>query len=162
MRFKKKCQLAFFVPLFSAFIIFLVFYFFDLKINLSPSLPLGIWQEYSCNYKQGDFVSLLAPDNPKVAEYRQNNYCSSIPVFFKEITATENDEIHFQGNFVSLSTNHIFTLPAETELQEGTIPKGYVYLSTDHPKSLDSRYFGIVNTKNLKSCIRLVFEIPHL
>lgn len=139
-----------------------IFWFFKLNINLTPSMPLGIWRETD-HLKKGDFVAFCLPHNHVMAfliedrGYLPRGRCSNgFAPLLKKIVAVEGDVVDLKMDFVSVNGQrfyHSATLlkDSESRLMQ-YIPRGryivsentYWVLATDHPRSLDSRYFGAI------------------
>lgn len=145
---------------FLVLIIFCIFWIFDLRINLTPSMPLGIWRETK-ELEKGSFIAFCLPKDNLLSsmietrEYLPRGRCSDgFAPLLKQVVATSGDKIEISKDAVSVNGKtfyHSATLSTDSKGRPMQyILRGryivsdneYWVLATDHPRSLDSRYFG--------------------
>jgi len=158
-------------------IIFLLvwsFYKHNLRLNLTPSYPIGLYQLQSQTPHKGELVLICPPDNQK---FHNNNFgflasgddCSThtIPLI-KKIVAVGGDTVvvgesvvingrEQPNSKVFKSHNYHKLTPCIGEHELGS---GEVWVMSDYyEKSFDSRYFCGVSEKNIIGAIKpiLVF-----
>lgn len=134
------------------------FFFFDLRINLSESYPLGLYKELgeSGETTKGTLVLFCPPKN-EVFDYALKQgwllqgecESGSIPLI-KKVVAVEGDKVTISNtryvfiNGMKQKNSNIYKLPYITKSQ--TLQKNEVFLMSDFSKtSFDARYFGALN-----------------
>jgi len=110
-------------------------------INTTKSIPLGIYRID----RQGEIVthSLIIFDAPIYNNFKQKA--------FKEVLGVPGDLIILDKEGVTIereSTKIKYPYyelgPVERNCPAGTIPPGYIFVGSSHPRSLDSRYYGLI------------------
>ena len=135
-------------PLTIAYIAFilLLFWLAGLRINLTPSFPIGFYVllytspakgELAAFCLEGDFADLA-----RERGYLQAGSCpSGLRPLLKRVAGLPGDAI--PGDLCIRSVDSLGrALPSV--LPEGVIPPGMALVLADHPGSFDSRYFGLV------------------
>jgi signal peptidase I len=119
-----------------------IFYVFGLTVNLTNSMPLGIYQ--------------FSHENNTIA--KNDLVVFHIPLkseqLLKKVVAVENDHItvtqdgvFLNGAFVANSKIFHFDSkghPLTPKLLDKTLAKGEIFAMGEHIQSYDSRYFGTV------------------
>lgn len=136
-----------------------------LRINLTPSEPLGIWRIARLDRpaRRGDLVFICPPINEIVFEglkrrYLRRGLCAGdLAPLIKSIVATArqrvevDEEIRIDGEVLSharLMVSDSQGRPLEPH-PGGLVPAGHVFLHSTVPGSFDSRYFGPVPVQNI-------------
>lgn len=129
-----------------------------LRINLTPSVPLGIWRIVALErpVRTGDRVFVCPPLTPVILEglrrgYLRRGLCKGkIVPLIKTVAAMPgqsvliSDFVYIDGHLLA----HSRLLPFDSKGRSlsphsgGPVPAGTVYLHSDFPGSFDSRYFG--------------------
>ena len=148
-----------------------------LRINESPSLPVGIWSVSPLRdgVRRDDVVSFCPPDTPAFREAHQRGYLGSglchggYEPLLKPIAAIEGDRvtrteqgIRINGRLVANSKrlDHDGSGQALPSLGANNIivAKGEVWvISSYNPLSFDSRYFGPVPVSKIEGLARPLF-----
>lgn len=131
-----------------------------LRINTTPSEPLGLWRIVPLNrsVRSGETVFVCPPDNVTMREARQRGYLrpglcpggfgplikTVIAVAGQRVDVT--DRVAIDG--VPIPRSRIIERDAQGRSlrhnQSGMVPPGQVYLHSGFIGSWDSRYFGPV------------------
>ena len=145
------------------FVICGVFYFGELRINDSLSLPVGIWRVAAGtdeNIRRGDFVVFMAQDF-----FRDKSLGDVYPkrdksrTYMKKVSGIAGDEIVYdekmgvlvngraEQNTIIISRD-IKTGKQITHIKYPVIVQADEYwLTSNHPGGFDSRYYGAVHKK---------------
>jgi len=133
---------------------------FDLRINLTPSEPLGIWRILPLGrpVQVGDVVFVCPPQTGAMAEARGRGYLRAglcpghYAPLIKTIAATSGQRIDI-GRYVLIDGE---ALPQSSLAFEdgkgrplkafsgGPVAEGHVFIHSNFAGSFDSRYFGPV------------------
>lgn len=124
-----------------------------IKINNTPSLPVGLYQKIDRTIVElGDTVNFALPKDNKVI----NNNFDRIPYkhrpqyFLKLVYGVVGDCIYKDSTEVIVGVHHLPLLPGqESILQAESIPEGYVFVGTPHERSFDSRYYGLIKISSI-------------
>jgi len=157
-------------------LVFTVFEAGGYRINLSCSLPLGLWQQITgITGKKEQFVAFCPPDWA-VRELEQANVLvkqgfsvcrNSAAPFLKRIVAVPGDTVVVQENGQLLVNGRprggplkSQTLLAMLKTGKTLIAPGHVFVMGEHSQSMDSRVLGVIRQDSLLSRYRpvLVFD----
>ena len=142
---------------------------FGFRVNITPSLPEGIYQISSGDIKRGDLVAFcLPPDNPFSSLAGERGYLgpgccpSGLRPLLKRLVGLPGDELCIASDTLILNGIRLAgserperdrqgrSLP-QPLLRTGIIPEGQaLVLSLEHAGSLDSRHFGLIPLASLK------------
>ena len=132
----------------------------DLRINLTPSEPLGIWRIHPLvrPVRVGDLVFVCPPQTADMAEARGRGYLRAglcpggYAPLIKAIAATSGQRIdigrhvHIDGR--ELPHSSLASKDGKGRILSpfagGTVPVGQVFIHSSFAGSFDSRYFGPV------------------
>jgi len=146
-----------------------------IKVNMSASIPKGIYIKSRKTMEKGDFVIFCPPNNgifemALERHYLPRGYCSIGSAFlFKQIAGEEGDEItsNRQGvivNKVRLPLSKPFTQDALGMKLPHFIAENYklkktelLLMSVQNPLSFDARYFGLINKSKIISVVKPIF-----
>jgi conjugative transfer signal peptidase TraF len=132
------------------------------RINLSPSVPTGIWKIEDGGHKKGDYVVVSPSDHYGYRLAVERGYLPGFSPMLKRIVAVEGDTVDYDEGEKAVTVNGEYVLMTEiisqdTEgrpLPETTFPmtlqKGEVWLSSENIRGYDSRYFGPVSEDILR------------
>ncbi len=147
-------------------------YFYGYRINTSPSIPRGIYKlEITRQLKQGDLVEICLSDD--LAQYAfdrgyiSKGSCSNgYAPLIKEILAIPNDYVVI--NKKGIKVNNVFYNLKSQKLDNKnriltpqTINQkidGYLLVGTNSKDSWDSRYFGVIKSKDIKGSMQKVIN----
>lgn len=140
--------------------LFALGYLGGLRINLTPSYPLGIWRIVPLDREiaVGDLVMICPPPTSAFTLARQRGYLRSglcpgwLSPVIKTVAATQGQRVEIAGavrvDEVTLAGSELRAADAEgRELLPyagGVVLPGHVFLHSDFAGSYDSRYFGPV------------------
>ena len=139
------------------------------RVNLTPSLPQGIYQVTSGPVAAGELVTFcLESNNPYCDLARERGYLgpgacpSGLRPLLKRLTGLPGDRLEIKTDGLVLngqplpgtsrpSSDHQGRELPPSLLKSGLIPQGQaLVLSQEHDGSFDSRHFGFVPLKSLK------------
>ena len=144
-----------------------------LRVNASPSLPLGLYQATSTNSGLVEFC----PDEPAASVaikrgYRQGGSCpDGAAPLLKPIVAQAGDVVRLSENGIEVNEHH---LPNTAPLSADTAARPLVHwpygtylvkagelwvASTYNARSFDSRYFGPIRESVIRSRVRPVLVL---
>lgn len=121
------------------------FYFFGLTINLTESMPLGLYQfsQGNTDIAKSDLIVFNIPQKSEL--------------LLKKVIAVENDHVvvNQEGVFLNgalVANSKIFRFdskghPLTPKLLDKVLVQNEIFAMGDHIQSYDSRYFGTVYVK---------------
>jgi conjugative transfer signal peptidase TraF len=128
-----------------------------IRINLSPSVPTGIWRildaEESGDARSG-YVVVKPNDHPGYRLAVERSYLNDLTPMLKCVAATEGDVVDYDEEERAITVNGSYIMMSEilSEDTEGrplprasfpvALKKGEVWLSSENIRGYDSRYFG--------------------
>lgn len=147
------------------------------RLNLTPSLPEGIYQISSDELQRGDLAAFcLNAGNPYSALANERGYLgpgicpSGLRPLLKELVGMPGDSLVIVDDGLLLNGKLLSgtarpshdtqgrVLP-ESLVRDGIIPEGYgLLLSQDHAGSFDSRHFGLIPLESLKKAKPVVIK----
>lgn len=153
---------------------------FDLRINTTDSLPIGIYMTIKKAPEKGDIVSFcLMPNSAQLAierHYLSKHWLNKCP---KKSQSLLKPIVAMQGDFVTVSTKGVYvnkqiiedSKPLKKDAAGNLMPNikvkkrlaenEFLAISTFNPYSWDSRYYGAVPTTNILSVVRPVFTFNY-
>lgn len=138
-------------------------------INLSPSMPIGVYLSRPiADPKPGDLVSVCIPPSP-ASIYADRSYVprsprcpSGLAPVIKPIAAADGDVVSIEPDGTRVNANLVpNSLVFDTDSNGRPIPHlphgwikrlntgEYFVMATVLPRSLDSRYYGLVSRNQL-------------
>ena len=150
-------------------VVLIAAWIFGFRINITPSLPEGIYQLSSEDVDRGDLVVFcLPPDNPFSSLAGERGYlgpgcCNSgLRPLLKHLVGLPGDDLLIENDSLILNGFNLTgserpkrdrqgrTLPHPL-LKAGIIPDGQaLVLSLEHVGSFDSRHFGLIPLASFK------------
>ena len=152
-----------------------------LRINHTPSLPIGLWQISPANapVQRGQLVSFCPPETAIFREAiseriigRGRCQSGSEPML-KPVIAVEGDQVEVTEagitvNGVPVPHSARISLPRDSSLSNHIVPLGSYRLapgqiwvmSALHPRSFDSRYFGPIELRQIEGIAEPIFTWP--
>jgi len=125
-------------------------------------------------YQKYDLVAFCPPNLPIFYEAQQRGYigislcAGNLGIMLKQIVATYGDVISINKEGV-LVNNHLlkYSKPLDKDAQNRLLPKiklinyklkinEVLVMTNINPYSFDSRYFGVINTNQIKHTIKLI------
>lgn len=124
-----------------------------LRVNLTPSLPRGIYRLAPGEPQQGDLVSFCLPgefaDLARERGYLRAGSCENgLRPLLKRLVAAPGDSI--PADSLAVRSMDSQGRPITSSLRAGTVPPGMALVLADHEGSFDSRYFGLVPLEGLR------------
>jgi conjugative transfer signal peptidase TraF len=153
-----------------------------LRFNESSSLPIGFWRVSAAgrDLQRGHIVSFCPPDTPVIREAWRRGYLgkglceSGYEPLLKPVAAIAGDRLsqteegisingHLIANSKSLNRDGLGrTLPSPVA-HDVFVAKGEVWvISSYHPLSFDSRYFGPVPISRIEGLAHPLFVFDYL
>lgn len=136
-----------------------------LRVNLTPSEPLGLWRIISLERVAtiGDMIFVCPPDTPAMRQARSRGYLrygscpGGIAPLIKTVAATGGQAVAVGGEVQidgkRLAHSLVLSKDAKgrtmTPYRGGVVQPGTVYLHSDFEGSFDSRYFGPLPLANV-------------
>ena len=150
--------------------------FSGLCINITPSLAQGVYRETGETPKRGDAVTFCLPDGEFSSLAKERRYLGAGPCasglrpMMKYLAGVPGDTITVLDDAilcgpaggiqcrwpVSAQRADSLKRPLITALEDGSIPDDMALVLTLHPGGFDSRYFGLVPLRDLKSVAPLL------
>ncbi len=165
-RFKKVGILT--IGIFTIVVAFgCLLYFFGFRINLTASLPLGIWQidKSFTQIEKGDYVWFkptkeIADFGIERGYFEKNPKCenNSIPLL-KIAYGLPGDTYSFHDDFVRINNQPIPNIKRRKKdtknqlmpiIPNGIVREKHLFVLTLHPHSYDSRYYGTIPLENIE------------
>lgn len=144
-----------------------VFYYSGFRINLTPSLPVGIWKinKQFGEIKKGDIIWFVP--TKEVARFgMQRNYLVEKPgavnnciPLLKKVYGLPGDTYSFYEDFIRINN-----VPVENtkrrkadskgrpmpKIENGIVHEGHLFVLTLNYHSFDSRYYGPIPIENVE------------
>lgn len=136
-----------------------------LRVNLTPSYPLGLWHiaPKQSEYRTGDLVFVCPPDSPIFAMALERGYLprglcpGGTGPLIKTIAAASGQIVQIGA---SVTINGSLIARSEVRPRDasgrtlapaagGAVPAGHVFLLSEYSGSFDSRYFGPVPSSGI-------------
>lgn len=146
-----------------------------LRYNTTESLPIGFYWMTKQQPKVADVV-VFCPDDQPVFNmaygrgYIEKGVCpSGYGQIFKKILAAKNDVVTVDAGGVYVNGKRVpNSQPAEHDLMKNPLPQyrpfnyrlkdgEFFLMSSYHPLSFDSRYFGIVESSQIEGVAKKIF-----
>lgn len=147
------------------------------RINLTQSLPLGIWQK-TPDSKGAAYVEFCLPAGQFAELVRERAYTphgtcpAGLAPLLKPVVAHSGDHVFISDKGLAVNGKQILTasipvhdskgrpLPAMKPGSYQVPEKSLWVISTYHPRSLDSRYYGAISESSVIAGMRpvLVFN----
>ena len=164
LKYCRKIQIALF--LFQMFIISGLIYFkCNYVINVTPSLPLGIYRlKKPDNLKTGDVVLFDLNVDIKERMAERGYIPDKKTKLLKTIGAFENNKIEIIDNFLYVDDENYgeiltYDLSGSKLPQiEIKVEKGYFLALTKQNLSFDSRYFGQIKLERIEKKAELIYR----
>jgi len=131
-----------------------------LRINTTPSEPLGLWRVAPLNrpVQVGDMVFVCPPETDAISEgfdrgYLRSGLCpGGFGPLIKTVAALSGQRIEIAGAVTidgrPIANSNLVSHDGQGRplrpYEGGTVPSGFVFFHSPFPGSWDSRYFGPV------------------
>ncbi len=164
LKFCKKIQIILFLIQF-LIISTLIYFKCNYVINVTPSLPRGIYRlEKPENLKQGDIILFDIDEDIKEMMAERKYIPNKKTKLLKTIGAFENNKIQILDEVLYIDMKNygrILTCDMEGRKLpeiEIKVEKGYFLALTNKNLSYDSRYFGQVRLEKIEKKAKLVYR----
>lgn len=148
------------------------------RVNMTQSLPVGIWKKTG-DISTAAYVEFCLPAGQFAALVREREYtphgtcAEGLAPLLKPVVARAGDQVVVTARGLAVNGHELLhtaipehdsrgrPLPA---VPPGTYPvrSGTVWvLSTYHPRSLDSRYYGAISEASIIDGMRPIFVFNH-
>lgn len=133
--------------------------------NRTESAPKGIYLITKSEVKTGDWAA-LSGESETAKWIAENGYLGKDWPIIKRVAASEGDEICRTEEKVFINET-LTAIAHDADSAGGKLPRweecitlqaDQVFLINNHPRSLDGRYFGAENRKELLGRARLLFR----
>lgn len=157
------------------FSVLILLFLTGIRFNISDSIPKGIYRLHQGIVKKNSFV-LFCPDNRKAFRlgkargYLDSGFCSNeYGYLMKQVVALEGDVVSSTDKGVFVNNKQLpFSQPQNYDglhrpmpiwrVNEYTLKAGELVTMTNQSSlSFDSRYFGLIQAKQIKGIIEPVF-----
>jgi conjugative transfer signal peptidase TraF len=142
-------------------------------INISPSIPVGIYLKTTPHPQKGSLISVCLPKDT-MKQGIENHYvisgwgtCDGMLPLLKEIIAVPGDDVILMNNAISVN-GKIYHSPTYNKDSAGNLmpiyPRGhypnttgYWLLGISDIRSWDSRYWGAISNNLIKNSLLPIF-----
>ncbi|MDG6882828.1 conjugal transfer peptidase TraF [Phocoenobacter uteri] len=146
-------------------------YFLGIRINTTPSIPVGIYKIIDKTPEKGDVILFCPPNNFLFQEARNRmwinkGFCDGeLGMMMKILVASEGDKVSINSFGVTINGNYYLhskrisglNIPVKS-FNNYILKKGEMLTMTDkNPMSFDGRYYGILNYKNINNVVIPIF-----
>lgn len=149
-------------------------YAVGVRINTTPSIPVGVYWTSSKPIEKGAYVLFCPPpsnvfDEAKLRGYFGAGFCpGNYAYLMKKILAAKKDSVVLTDDGVYVNDELLpFSMPLRADKQGRPLPvlrgeyrlgdTDLLLMTNVSPISFDSRYFGLVNRSQIKDVIRPFF-----
>ncbi|MDR1510325.1 MAG: S26 family signal peptidase [Synergistaceae bacterium] len=134
------------------------------RINITPSVPIGVWR-IGGEPRKGGYVAVAASEHAGYRLAVERQYLSDTRPMLKLFAAAEGDVVSYdtQGKAVTVNENYIsMTEIFERDTEGRPLPSaafplrleaGQGWVSSENIHGYDSRYFGPVSRDLLESAV---------
>jgi conjugative transfer signal peptidase TraF len=147
------------------------FSFFGITINLTPSLPLGFYQQTQPSSSSEGLIAEFCPSGVSAAlsrRYRALGFACpdhGVPLL-KPVAAVEGDTVSVTANGITVNgtllanskplsrDTHSRTMSTWAATSYRVASHEVIVVSTYHPGSFDSRYLGPIATSSLRRFVK--------
>lgn len=145
------------------------------RINISKSIPVGLYWTSSAPVEKGAYVLLCPPENEAFADAMQRGYLaagfcpSGYGYMMKRILAAKDDTVSVAADGVRVNEQLLpFSAPLTMDLLGRQLPRyraarivlgdsQVLLMSDDSDTSFDARYFGPVDRAQIRTVLIPVF-----
>lgn len=168
-----KIKMNHFVITGVSFLLFLGFcYWLGIRVNTSPSIPVGVYILENKSIEKGEYVIWCPPPRSvfltaKKRGYITGGFCpGNLGYIMKVVLGTPGDTIGVNKGGVFVNGSKVpFSAQRSTDPGGRPLPSlvlsryvlsnsEYLLMSDTNPLSFDGRYFGPINRKQIRSVMR--------
>ena len=169
--------MRFFIGVISLFsVVLVVAWQAGIGINVTPSLPKGIYMSVNELPVHGDIVKFCLQDKEFIKIAHDNEYIgagvcdSNLRPLLKLVAGMPGDTICIEENGIYVTPKGkniacVWALPRKedsqgrainSQLESGVIAENKVLVLTTYSGSFDSRYFGLININTVSKAVNLL------
>jgi len=136
-------------------------------INITPSMPLGLYIKQSGDIKPGDIVAVCLTESERNFGLQRHyitkgNRCSGADPLNKKIMAVPGDKVILADEYIKINQQKYFYPTKYRDSQKrplkvyprGEYQHGYWIIGTNDKSSWDSRYFGPIEKAQILEKLR--------
>lgn len=147
-------------------IIGIVYFRSNYVINVSPSIPMGIYKKIKLEeeLKVGDTVIIDIPQELRAYMTSRGYINDDIDYLIKRVRATSDDKVEILNNKLYINNKLVRVIPLKDSIGRQLIPAkrvqpndNEVFLLGDTNNSFDGRYYGVTNKKYIKYKAKEIF-----
>jgi len=149
------------------------------RVNTTLSLPMGIWRE-ATTAEHSAYVTFCLPDAPFARDIAARGYIPhglcpvGLAPLLKPVAAVAGDTVDVMPDGIAVNGRRVLNTAPITVDSLGrplaayptgryTVAPGQFWvISTQHPRSLDSRYFGPVPVSSVQTAMAPVYTFNPL
>ena len=145
-----------------------------IRVNITPSIPLGVYQLSNEPQVTGSYVLFCPPPAPVFAMAKARGYLGAgfcpggYGQLMKRLVAAKDDEVTINAEGVAVNGHHLsLSMPIKLDGGRRPLPhyaKSWVLdsdevlvMSDSNSGSFDGRYFGSIQRSQIEGVIRPVF-----
>lgn len=170
---KLKRILVFSMLVFSVAVV--ICYCIGVRINVTPSIPLGLYVTVKQPITKGDYVEFCPPvEEPFILAQKRGyiayGFCPGrFGKLMKKVVGVTGDQVVMTHAGIRINNEHVpFSKPRLADASGRTLPKIYpqqfkmqkselLLMSDTTDTSFDSRYFGVINKSNVLNVIKPLY-----
>lgn len=139
-------------------------------INISASLPMGIYKLYEIKDKKidkGDIVMFLFPEEAEKYIRERKYLPDNVNTLLKRVVAVEGDKVEAKNKTLYINDQEFWLGKIREKDSKGlplpimkskTLEKDEYFVFGTHPTSFDSRYYGVIKRELILKKAELVWE----
>ena len=144
-------------------------YRFPWLVNFTGSLPRGLYEEVRCDLEDPTALIQFSPPADVQALYVARGYLTERTSLVKPLGGFPGDEACWGDSGLSINGRRVVDIPVADAMDRPLPhPSGceviandrVLPLQTDHPRSLDGRYFGAIPRASILACVRPLWVAP--
>lgn len=127
-----------------------------IDVTLSPSNSARVFwvqrKPSSGDKLKGKYILFDEPKNSYITDPKTLNTTKKIMCEGGDLLTVEGDWYYCDGRFLGVGKHFTLKgLPVKLFIFNGTVPKDSLFVMGTHKDSFDSRYFGFINTTDVKA-----------
>lgn len=139
-------------------------------INISASLPMGIYKLYETKDKKidkGDIVMFLFPEEAEKYIRERKYLPGNVNTLLKHVIAVEGDKVEAKNKTLYINDQEFWLGKIREKDSKGlplpimkskTLEKDEYFVFGTHPTSFDSRYYGVIKRELILKKAELIWE----
>lgn len=140
-----------------------------IAINLTPSIPAGVYFTYPArNIKIGDIVIFEIPEDIKEIIYEREYIFRNCHEFIKQVGALEGAKIENREGKLYIDGKEIGKIfPSDKagrkfpQIENFEVSKNHFFPIGNHENSFDGRYYGEINKNKIRKKAKLLYKFQN-